>query len=327
MKENRLAILTTQYSLLLYMLIVESWKKTHFVWLNTRIEANITNRMKLCGADCMHGNRIDAIKIKTSKQFIMRACAKVLRLFFTAYVRVFKEWLFPINSTHVYGVDHASLAKYFYKYSFTVIEDGCANYESEEKIIGHLKRINFKSQMNIVPFGFSDVIKEVYLTGRKEIIDDKIKQKAKIFNIKQCWNAKTNAEKKEILFIFGFDMDKMNNLMKSGHDIFLITQNFSDSICTDEDQIEMYRQIIEDVDMSRIVIKPHPNDKIEYEKYFPQCVILRENFPFELVYLTDVPISKIITVNSTSIYGLWPDNIIEKHEEYIHVLKEGVVNE
>ena len=61
-------------------------------------------------------------------------------------------------------------------------------------------------------------------------------------------------------------------------------------------------------------------DKICYEQYFPCCMVIRDNFPFELLYLTEVPFCRVITVNFTSAYGLekWNGVEIETHEEVLY---------
>jgi hypothetical protein len=57
------------------------------------------------------------------------------------------------------------------------------------------------------------------------------------------------------------------------------------------DIIDMYR------DGHRVIIKPHPRDVLDYEKEFPQTVVIREKFPMEV--LGDVEgfaVDKVVSV-------------------------------
>lgn len=311
-------VFITQYSLLLYLLINKNWKDTIFLWQpGMRIETYMIDNMRALGATNMWGcGYVDGIKIASNKKYVRGIIFRLIQYCLRLRIKFLNISLLGNTKNIVYGQDHSSLAHLlYYENTFINIEDGLGNYVSKERLIESLK-VNSSSLLeNIIPFGFSKYIDKIYLTGRLPIADEYIKNKTKIFNIKELWQKKTNDERKEILSIFGYDVDKMKKIVSEGRDVFVITQRYSPEYCTHQELVNIYKNLIGNIDMKKIVIKPHPDDVIEYEKYFPDCMILRDNFPFELVYLTEIPIYKIISINSTTIYGLWDDSIIESHEE------------
>lgn len=320
---KKLGIFLTQYSLFLYMLFDPDWKKTNYLWAGTRIEHEIKYRMKICGVNRMLGRKVD--DWGNSKCVFLNKFVRLLRYGLYCYVGMMKIFL-KKDKTIVIGQDHAAFARLFLSYYFIVVEDGVANYEEKSKIIETMKRDYPDILKNGLPFGFSDYINEVYLSGRKKVLDETIARKAKIFDIKKIWDKKEVKDKNEIMYIFNYDINEMRKLIKDGRDIFCITGNHSAKNCTEEEQVEMYKEALSGIDLSKVVIKPHPGDKIMYELYFPKCLILRNNFPFEFLYLTNIPLKKIITINSTVGFGLWDDNIVEKKEHLLERILKSKYN-
>ena len=313
-------VFVTQYSLMLYMLIDGNWKNTVYLWNSTRIEPYIKSNMKTCGAKYMIGELCDDIGFKKGNLHVINLVRNIMNVFYKIILKLCCNMFFAPNKYIVYGQDHAYLADLFFGYKFILIEDGTVNYMSKKEIIDWFSKYAPALMKKIIPAGLSNAVDEIYLSGRKEIRDEIIRKKAKIFDLKKCWDKKTEKENEEILFVFGYDYDRMNEIIASGRDVFVLTQNLSAFYCSEEDQINIYKSLIRDIDKRRVVIKPHPVDKIKYERYFPDCMVLRANFPFELIYFMNFPVKKIIALSSTSIYGLWDDSIIESHEDVYHNL-------
>ena len=291
MTENKIGIFITQYLLFLYMLFVPDWKNTCFIYQveNARINLYIKHKMKQCGVK----NTINSIEEVFER----------------------KEKYNDKEKYIVYGQDHATIAPYFFGYRFICIEDGTANYLAQPVVF--TKGLENEP---VFPYGISRYIQKIYLTGRLEIKNEEVKKKAVLFDIKECWDRKTQDEKLEIMWIFGFDYNKFMEIVRKGRNVILLTQDFYPRYLTEQAQIHIYQELLKDIDLRSVVIKPHPEDKICYEKYFPGCMVIRDNFPFELLYLTEVPFRRVITVNSTSAYGLekWDGVEIETHEEVLH---------
>ena len=56
------------------------------------------------------------------------------------------------------------------------------------------------------------------------------------------------------------------------------------------------------------MIKPHPRDKFDFDKYFPTIPVLRTYIPMQLLNFMGVMPHIAVTVNSTAISSL-PNNV------------------
>lgn len=324
---KNIGVFITEYSLLIFLLICKNWNQVVFI-LEGRIRSEIFQRLRECGVACVFGERTSQFgqKIISKRQILRRGIYKFLRVLLQLCVIFFIRRL-GIKSIRVYGQDHAPIASLFRSCNFTVIEDGMANYEDKNSIEKKYKMVCGllpDERLPYLPFGWEDSISRVYLTGRAPLPEG-IKKKCKIFDMRMLWNEKTEEEKKQLCYIFGFNMDYVRTVVRQGRDIFLLTQNYSPKFCTEIRQISIYRKLLSEYDLRRVVIKPHPADRIAYEQYFPECIIMRDRFPFEFMYFMEIPIQKIIGINSTSLYGLWDSSIVESHEDLLdELIRENV---
>lgn len=319
-----IGVFITEYSLLIFLLIYKRWDRVIFIFQG-RIKPEIIRRLKECGVRSVFGERTTTYgsKITNKQQILKRVVYKILRVILLLRVRFFLK-RFNKKSVRVYGQDHAEAAFLLRSYDFTVVEDGIGNYFPRDVAERGYKLINGISSdegVSYMPFGRNDSVARIYLTGRAPVPED-IQEKAIVFDIRALWNEKTEEEQRKICYIFGFDLDYVLNVVRNGRDIFLLTQNYAPLFCTEEEQISIYRKLLSNYDLSRVVIKTHPADHIAYEQYFREALTMRETFPFELMYLTQIPIRKIIGINSTSLYGLWDSSYIEMHEEILAELRK-----
>ena len=72
-------------------------------------------------------------------------------------------------------------------------------------------------------------------------------------------------------------------MFEEGYTLVFITDPlYHVGIMSEDDQIKLTEKIIDLYDKSKMIIRPHPVDKIRYEELFPECKVLRERFPFEI---------------------------------------------
>lgn len=315
---KNIGVFITEYSLLIFLLIYKRWDQVTFIFWDTRIQSDVMRRLKKCGARGVWGEKTATYRdqIKNKQQRLIKFAHKIFREILRIRIDIFIK-CYPRKSVCAYGQDHSELAAKLRSYNFTVIEDGLANY-FEKDFLEHVYKtrcgMSPDESLSYLPFGWDDSISRIYLAGRAPVPKG-IKEKCEIFDIRALWNGKTEEEKRKICYVFGFDLDYILDIVRKGRDIFLLTQNYAPALCTEEQQVSIYRKLLSKYDLRRVVIKTHPGDSIAYEKYFRDCLVMRENFPFELMYFMQIPIQKIIGIDSTALYGLWEASYIESHEE------------
>ena len=296
---SKVCITATVYNLFLYMLLFPNWRDTCFI-IGTGIPIEMENKLLNYGIAGLYQARFSYITDPFGDSIKK----------FALYV---KEKNIP-----VYGQDHYLEFRYFIKNNnFSVVEEGIGNY----KPIKLNYKIILENGKEHIPFGYDEHIKSIYLTGRLPI-PEKLKEKAVIFDMKKSWDQKSPSEKNIILNIFSVQDSEFFNLLKQNKDQVLLTQAFQanpvkGSQISRDQMINFYKKILKNYDMSRVIIKVHPRDDIDYKKYFPECSICHDRFPFEFLYIMDMmdKIDTLISINSTAVYGLPKNCKVDLYEE------------
>lgn len=285
----------TPYTLLLCMLVLPDWKNTAFILGEKMSDKFIYKFMKYNVAGLY------------SLKWTLRT--DVLRDILKEFAQYCKK-----NKIIVYGQDHRADAGYFIDENFIVVEDGTANYTPCTMYTV------LANGYEHIPFGYDNMINTVYLTGRM-VIPNELKRKVKLIDIKKIWEDKNETEKDEILDIFSVPLNDIVRAMNSGKTyIFLTTSIFAHDYNEEKKQwqVELFSRILSKYDMKRIIIKVHHFDPVDYEKIFPECFVVREQFPIEILKLVGLEnkISKIISIGSTAIHGIFNKTKIDNYENF-----------
>lgn len=298
-KYKNICITDSLYSLLIYMLVSKnSISETFFIFgnsININKEIFINNSIVIEKENAV--SKLDSMKKRMKMYNFMKNLVKENSL----------------NGLVVYGGDHLTGAGYFIKnHEFRVIEDGIINYYSMPEVDKQIERENFLLKMFkyatylYYPYGFSKNVKKIYLTKETDNIPKRLKNKVEFISLKNLWDNLSKEKKDEILYVFGLDSSLLKELSKMEN--ILLTQPFSeDKVVTEEEKIEIYKNIMKNYDEEKTVIKTHPREKTFYRDIFPKAVILDKPFPFELFSLMDSNFKKAITVFSTSVMNLGKD--------------------
>jgi hypothetical protein len=115
-----------------------------------------------------------------------------------------------------------------------------------------------------------------------------------------CWNAASEFKRNLILNIFDITKEVLYTIQNTS--FILLTQPFSgDGIITEEEQIQMYSAILEKYEHSKVLIKVHPRDNVDYRKCFPRTQVFSFPIPTQfLVLLTTSNLRRVVTICSTA---------------------------
>lgn len=297
---SKIFVTDTIYNLLLYLILFPDWRNTCF-FIGPSISNEIINKLlshDVAGFYSVHF--LDNMDL------------------FGDLIRNFASYA-KDKDIPTYGLDHyRELSRYFIRNgNFIVLEDGVANYRNtifKNKVI-------LENGREYMPLGYDDSVKCVYLTGRMRI-PEKLQKKAVIFDMKKLWKQKSSEEKKIIQDIFSVRNSSFFKLLNQNKNQILLTQPLYEKILEDpnisrEQLVYFYKKILKNYDTSRIIIKVHPRDNLNYEVIFPEFSICRDKFPFEFIYLLDMEdkINKLISINSTVSYGLFEESKIDLYEK------------
>lgn len=115
----------------------------------------------------------------------------------------------------------------------------------------------------------------------------------------------TETDKELLLDMFVENIDRLkerlSSVRKSDPDVPIVLV-LSDPLCDLETRKRIFEDIVSEygsVDGRKavVIIKPHPRDALEYEKLFPDEIVLPGRFPMEMMnFLPDVNFDRVVTV-------------------------------
>lgn len=237
-------------------------------------------------------------------------------------VRIDRFIRFPyIYWSKVYAQDHLSLsAQVIGKKQYTLIADTpngfynwsvCA-YQPHDFPIGSTWRSKIKNMLVYggtmfgKMYGTNNQCVQRWLVGEGEENTVYVKGRTyEIVDVQDLWEKASFEKKILIQSIFHVSDDLLNKAKEA--DTIILTQPFrEDCSLSDEEFINIYKPYINQE--TKVVIKPHPRDKFDWEKNFPNTIVLRTPAPMQLLNYMGVRPQCAITVCSTSIYAM-PENV------------------
>ena len=216
-----------------------------------------------------------------------------------------------------FGNDDTPEATHFVKLNFTAVEDGTANYAYEHAIKRpEARRITPDGDM-YVPFGFNDFVKKIMLTGKQEV-PYQVADKVELFRPEELWHKKTPQEKERIYKLYSFPGKELKQMLKKGRDCLLITECYAMvGMGTEENEIAMYREILDEYGEEHFIIKPHHQERRDLAKLFPKAAVLPKFFPIDLMKYSGMKPRKVITPYSSAAFGLFPKDIVEIRQDLL----------
>ncbi len=229
--------------------------------------------------------------------------------YFSAYIKLRTQLYFKTRNkeTEVYGHANTPFSYMFFtNENVYLIEDGLMNYTPDirethkinpiiDKFL-HLCGIYFLNAKETL--GTHKNTKKVYLTRQNN--HPLIKDKVEVMDIDNLWKNKTEKEKSELLDIFNLDYSLIKNL--DNDCVLILTQPLTEDNYTEmEEELKIYNEIIQKYQDKNIILKPHPRERKDYDKLFPQIKRLPQEFPIELLNLIGFKPKIVASVMTTAI--------------------------
>jgi len=237
-----------------------------------------------------------------------------LRMIFKISLRCFScfRWNF-LKTAKIFGQDHiqffSGLAG---NRKYTLLEDSATVFSSYFNTVFYKKnkqlRESWKGNMLKLlygktfawEFGQSNQCENIILTKESDLKFLGNRQTT-LFDLEKFWQ-NASKEKQELILNL-FDLDLSESFFSNPKNIIIFTQPFYVDIpgFSKQEQIDLYREVVEDYPQNEIVIKVHPRDKINYHTYFPDTEIFNKPIPMQLISLLGVRFEKAVTFSSSSV--------------------------
>ena len=211
----------------------------------------------------------------------------------------------------IMSCDHRLIGQFFVKNQkeYILYEDGIATVLNNGITNLKLRRM---LGFNIENFCRSILCKKIFLNN-KNIEEEVVKKKSIQIDLKKLWKKLEDDRKNMIKDIFGIKQ------IFNEETYLLLTQPLSeDKLITEVEKIVIYKRVLDRYKDKKIIIKVHPREKTKYSLYFPECIILEEKYPLELLLLNGLKIKKIITLFSTAVFAVEKDTEIDFYGTRVH---------
>ncbi len=119
---------------------------------------------------------------------------------------------------------------------------------------------------------------------------------------KQLTECLTEEQKDILTAIFIENKEQLQKRLHEGmnheHKVLILTE----PLCDLETRKRIFRDIIKEYgsvngEPAQLLMKPHPRDVLDYEEAFPECTILDQKFPMEILnYMKDLVFDRVVSV-------------------------------
>jgi len=305
--QKRVCVVETIYSFLLYLLYsTEDEIKNTYFFTSSILASLLKNK------------GIDYHCFKNKEKGILRILFKISLKFFSHF-----RWRF-LKTACFFGQDHiqffAGLVK---NRKYTLIEDSPFIFSNFPNTFFYKqdKKMRKSFAYNIVRFlygntfacgfGQNNQSENIILTQEHDLkfLNDK---QTTLLNLEKSWQNSSAEKQKLILDLFNIDLSAP--IFSKNKSIIILTSPFTVDMpnFTEQEQIDLYREIVESYDKNKVVIKTHPRDKINYSNFFPDIEVFNKPIPMQLLSLLGVRFEKAVTVFSSSVLDFPYEIEIEK---------------
>lgn len=292
---TRICFPATVYMLLQYLLLssVAEIQETFFFFHDT-ISESIREKFN---------NRYEIRHFSSSRW--KKACLIVYYVYlkWTKY----RRWPFLAQTEYFIG-DHLYLGWILgADHDYSLLEDGLANYITSTPTYRFSKWRYWFLCILFWPFPFkswgrSSHCKCLFLTRDLPENSPFRDTPRSISSFEDLWK-KADFQKKELIkSVFEINSGVFAQLQHNSSCTLLLTQPLSEGgICSEQEKISCYRKIICLHNLTNVVIKAHPLERTDYQKYFPGAMILPSSVPMELLILSGISFKQVVTICSTAV--------------------------
>jgi len=259
------------------------------------------------------GIPISFIKEFPNSHYFVKCKTTAERRRLRLYLRLFSRIRWPfLTSAEIFGEDHLVFSPGLIgKRHYTLIEDAplilsmyynSQAYKRETKnnkgIKGVFGRFVYGNTFHFGR-GESNQCEKILLSQYDE--SPNLKNKTiEIISLPTLWNEASVEKRDFILSLFNITSNDL--LIMENKSIIILTQPFSIDIkMEEEEQIELYRSIIQKYNQKDILLKTHPRDPINYKEYFPEISIITKPIPMQLIDIMGIKFKKAVTISSTAV--------------------------
>jgi len=242
---------------------------------------------------------------------VKRRVYKILRNFFSRIKYPF------INKATIYAQDHGFLIPIIGNNHYSLLSDGprfltythsidtyIRTDNKRHTLRGFLEKILF-GEITLYPMARGNQCDKIFLT-EKEDAEVCYNKPVQVNSLSQLWDASSLSKKQFILSLFDISDGDMA-FLKSRPLMFMSQPIMEDYGLNKSEYVSLLSAIFSRYDQHSLIVKTHPRDEFQYQKYFPDVIVFEKPINIQLLVLCDICPRKAITICSSSVES-FPDN-------------------
>ncbi len=180
--------------------------------------------------------------------------------------------------------------------------------------------------------GCSKFVEAIEVSSDKNLVSYLKNKKIRVFDLSQAEKNLEQWQKKKLFDIYAQAYNMPSRI--DGQSTLLLTTNLhADGYVKNDTEAEyVYEKIVENymLPQSKLIVKPHPRDLLDYHKLFPNCIVVDPLISAEILALaSELNIKRAVTTYSSAIGSF--ENKCEcikiGHEEKFNEIKSDIHKE
>lgn len=233
-------------------------------------------------------------------------------------LRALKYRLLYVMGTEIFAQDHLHFSSQLLgRQSYTMIEDSpgfCWEPNYDTMYPYNVPAKNLRNRIGrIVKYGpvkYRTWGRNTQCIDRWVTMENSLHSKhlqgvkcTKIPTVEELWENASDYKRNLICRIYDVKPSWKEELKK--YNTIIFTDPISvEAGLSDEEVISLYMPMIEKYGAEHIVIKPHPRDTVDWEKYIPQAKILKTKTPMQILSLMGIDFKRAITIQSSAVSSM-----------------------
>lgn len=219
---------------------------------------------------------------------------------------------FFVQFTKIYSMDFLDFVPQLIGHSkYTCLEDGTGSFsfaphddvlrpwELPNTFWGIKRRIQHGSVYGRVMGNNKQCINRL-ITSQSDVESPYIKGKTyTLIDMREEWQKASDKKKENLCKLFNISGTQLEELTK--YKTIILTQPLASVGISEQEAVDIYAPYVQKYQQSGVVIKPHPAERTDYTKYFPNAIVLQTKAPMQLLTAMGVQFDRAITIFSTAV--------------------------
>lgn len=227
-----------------------------------------------------------------------------------------QDWLYPSMLIGSRSYSLLSDSPLFLDWN---MKEDCRLYQRQmkekESMAGRIKMMLY-GPLSVMNYGNNNQCRRFYLTALNDTPVQQGKETC-VRSLEEMWASADESHRRFVMEVF--DIDEHSLPQDEGRDILFITQPWvDDEILTLSECRTLTDRLMSHYDRSRVVIKRHPRDTMDYASWYPDIPCQDKVVNLELLMMLGYRPKKVVTISS-SVVDFLPESIeVDWYDTHVH---------